>query len=51
MHITTELWGQLHINRRKLCYFIVHMNNWINIETILYNSTFWESKMVHKLKA
>jgi len=43
--------GQLHISRRKLCYFVVHTNNWTNIEKIKYNSTFWESKMIHKLRA
>lgn len=46
-----QIMGQLHISRRKLCYFVVHTNNWTNIETIYYNSTFWESKMVYKLKA
>ncbi|KAF0716020.1 Uncharacterized protein FWK35_00027810 [Aphis craccivora] len=43
--------GQLHISRRKLCYFVVLTNNWTNIEKIKYNSTFWESKMIHKLRA
>ncbi|KAE9530044.1 hypothetical protein AGLY_011506 [Aphis glycines] len=46
-----QIMGQFHISRRKLCYFVVHTNNWTNIEKIKYISTFWESKMVHKLRA
>ncbi|XP_025407752.1 uncharacterized protein LOC112681685 [Sipha flava] len=42
--------GQLYISRRDMCYFVVYTSNWIHIEIIKYDSSFWENKMVNKLK-
>ncbi|KAF0749062.1 YqaJ domain-containing protein [Aphis craccivora] len=42
--------GQLHITRRKLCYFVIYTSNWITVEKIHYEPEFWASHMAEKLK-
>lgn len=42
--------GQLHITKRSKCYFVIHTQNWTNIEEIIYDEEFWQQKMVKKLK-
>ncbi|KAL4101121.1 hypothetical protein QTP88_021141 [Uroleucon formosanum] len=45
-----QVMGQLHISRRKLCYFVVYTSNWINVEKIYYEPEFWTTNMAEKLK-
>jgi len=45
-----QIMGQLHISRRQMCYFVIYTSNWMNIEIIEYDNSFWENKMVNKLK-
>ncbi|XP_060855780.1 uncharacterized protein LOC132950906 [Metopolophium dirhodum] len=45
-----QVMGQLHITRRKLCYFVIYTSNWITVEKIYYEPEFWTSNMAEKLK-
>jgi len=42
--------GQLRATRRKKCFFVVYTKNWIHVEEIAYDNTFWMDKMVEQLK-
>lgn len=42
--------GQLHITQRELCYFVLHTENWTEVEEIKYGFQFWNEYMVNKLK-
>ncbi|XP_025205744.1 uncharacterized protein LOC112602045 [Melanaphis sacchari] len=42
--------GQLRITGRKCCYFVIYTMQWTNIQNIYYDSEFWNTKMVEKLK-
>lgn len=44
-----QIQGQLHITKKKVCYFIVWTPNDMHIENILYDHKFWCNKMVNKL--
>eukprot|EP00102_Acyrthosiphon_pisum_P027938 XP_016665148.1 PREDICTED: uncharacterized protein LOC107885899 [Acyrthosiphon pisum] len=41
--------GQLHVSHRKTCYFVIYAANWINVEKIMYDPTFWDLKMINYL--
>jgi len=45
-----QIQGQMHISKRKFGYFVVHTKNWTEIQLINYDQSFWEKKMVDKLK-
>lgn len=45
-----QVQGQMHISKRNFCYFVVHSNNWTEIQIIEYNHNFWCEKMVEKLQ-
>ncbi|CAI6362985.1 unnamed protein product [Macrosiphum euphorbiae] len=43
--------GQLRITQRNLCYFVIYTKNWMNVEEIHFDISFWEMKMVKKLQS
>jgi len=45
-----QVMGQLRVTGRNCCYFVIHTTQWTNIEKIYYESEFWNTKMVDKLK-
>ncbi|CAI6342668.1 unnamed protein product [Macrosiphum euphorbiae] len=46
-----QIQGQLHITKRKLCFFIVYSPQWISVEEISYDDNFWTSNMEDKLQS
>lgn len=44
-----QVMGQLRVDNRKKCYFVVHTNYWTEIQEINYDEEFWKSKMFDKL--
>lgn len=42
--------GQLRVTRRNVCYFVIHTLNWTNVEKICFDLSFWQNKIVDKLK-
>jgi len=46
-----QVQGQLHITKRKLCFFIVYSPQWISVEEISYDDNFWTSNMEDKLQS
>jgi len=44
-----QIQGQLHISKKRYCYFVVFSENWIHIEKIVYNDEFWQNEMYTKL--
>ncbi|CAI6373596.1 unnamed protein product [Macrosiphum euphorbiae] len=49
-HYYYQVQGQMHISKRKFCYFVVHSKNWTEIQLINYDESFWDNKMIDKLK-
>ncbi|CAI6370821.1 unnamed protein product [Macrosiphum euphorbiae] len=49
-HYYYQVQGQMHISKRKFCYFVVHSKNWTDIQLINYDESFWDNKMIDKLK-
>lgn len=45
-----QVQGQMHISKRKFCYFVVYTKNRIEIQTVNYDESFWNKKMIDKLK-
>ncbi|XP_022161821.1 uncharacterized protein LOC111027711 [Myzus persicae] len=45
-----QVQGQMHISKRNSCYFVVYSANWIEIQIISYDDSFWREKMIEKLK-
>lgn len=39
----------MRITKRSLCYFVIYTPNWISVEKINYDPTFWENNMMKKL--
>lgn len=44
-----QIQGQLHITRRRRCYFVIYTNNWLHYEIIERNDEFWKGRMEEKL--
>ncbi|XP_050526266.1 uncharacterized protein LOC126896993 [Daktulosphaira vitifoliae] len=44
-----QVQGQLHITKRKLCYFVVWTNKGLSVAKVLRDDTFWKEKMEKKL--
>ncbi|KAL4088881.1 hypothetical protein QTP88_023965 [Uroleucon formosanum] len=42
--------GQMQISKRNFCYFVVYSVNWMEIQTISFDDSFWREKMFEKLK-
>ncbi|XP_060861867.1 uncharacterized protein LOC132938894 [Metopolophium dirhodum] len=45
-----QVMGQLRVTKRNVCYFVIHTPNWTNVEKIYFYLSFWQNKMVDKLK-
>ncbi|CAH1721180.1 unnamed protein product [Aphis gossypii] len=45
-----QVQGQMKISKRNFCYFVVYSENWIEIQTISFDDSFWSEKMIEKLK-
>ncbi|KAE9543065.1 hypothetical protein AGLY_002976 [Aphis glycines] len=46
-----QVMGQLRITQRDMCYFVMYTKNWMNVEEIHFDSSFWKMKMVKKLQS
>ncbi|KAL4104742.1 hypothetical protein QTP88_020024 [Uroleucon formosanum] len=45
-----QIQGQMHVSKRKFCYFVVYTANWYKVQIIEYDESFWSNKMVSKLE-
>lgn len=45
-----QIQGQMHVSKRKFCYFVVYTDNWSKVQIIEYDESFWSNKMVSKLE-
>jgi len=45
-----QIQGQMHVSKRKFCYFVVYTENWSKVQIIEYDESFWSNKMVRKLE-
>jgi len=45
-----QIQGQMHVSKRKFCYFVVYTENWCKVQIIEYDESFWSNKMVRKLE-
>ncbi|XP_050066334.1 uncharacterized protein LOC126555452 [Aphis gossypii] len=45
-----QIMGQLRVTGRNVCYFVIHTNQWTDIQIIHFDNEFWESTMFNKLK-
>lgn len=45
-----QIQGQLHVTKRKFCYFVLWTPTGIRWEKVTRDDEFWESKMIQKLK-
>ncbi|KAL4127306.1 hypothetical protein QTP88_011482 [Uroleucon formosanum] len=40
-----QIQGQMHVSKRKFCYFVVYTANWYKVQIIEYDESFWSNKM------
>ncbi|XP_022180106.1 uncharacterized protein LOC111040483 [Myzus persicae] len=45
-----QVQGHMQISKRNFCYFVVYLANWMEIQIIRFNDSFWHEKMIEKLK-
>jgi len=41
---------QMHVSKRKQCYFVVFTEKWFKVQIIEHDESFWSEKMISKLE-